>query len=100
MYLEQDFSNITFDTRKSNNQKPDISYQKKSQDFDKRYMRAVMPLLSKIINLKIERGEFNAKEYEGLLYNMNRYIVLTIDEGTLKFDKPVPKLTCDCEGCR
>jgi len=43
-------------------------------------MRAVMPLLSKIINLKIERGEFNAAEYEGLLDNMNRYIVLTLDD--------------------
>jgi hypothetical protein len=59
-----------------------------------------MPLLSKIINLKIERGEFNASEYEGLLDNMNRYIVLTLDENPIKFDKPVPKLTCDCEGCR
>ena len=64
-------------------------------------MRAVMPVLSKIINLKIERGEFKASDYEGMLDNLHRYIILSLDDDTaIKYDKPVPRLTCDCEGCR
>lgn len=66
----------------------------------KQYTRAVLPVLSKMINLKIERGEFKAEEYEGLLDNLNRYIILNLDDSGLKFEKPVPRLTCDCEGCR
>lgn len=68
--------------------------------WERKYTRAVIPLLSKIINLKIERGEYNAAEYEGLLDNLNRYIILSMDESGLKFEKPVPRLTCDCDSCR
>ena len=59
-------------------------------------------MLSKIINLKIERGEYNAAEYEGLLDNLNRYIILNMDDNNscMKFERPVPRLACDCEDCR
>lgn len=61
-----------------------------------------MPVLSKIINLKIERGEFKPSDYEGMLDNLHRYIILSLDDDdtAMKYDKPVPRLTCDCEGCR
>ena len=68
--------------------------------YQKQYTRAVLPLLSKIINMKIEKGEYNASQYEGLLDNLNRYIILNLDESGLKFEKPIPRLTCDCDGCR
>jgi len=35
-----------------------------------------------------------------MLDNLNRYIVLSMDESAIKFEKPVPKLGCDCESCR
>ena len=71
-----------------------------SKNWQKRYTRAILPLLSKIINLKIERGDFKADQYEGMLDNLNRYIVLSLDDSAIKFDKPVPRLSCDCHDCR
>ena len=56
--------------------------------------------MSRIINQKIERGEYKPDEYEGLVDNLNRYIILNLDESGLKFEKPLPRLSCDCEGCR
>ena len=73
---------------------------KMTQNWQRKYTRAILPILSKIINLKIERGEFKPSEYEGMLDNLNKYIVLSLDESAIKFEKPVPRLTCDCFDCR